>query len=86
MKFCANPRMTYLSKPSSYQIIFREREKESKNIRRRVYDALNVLVSVGILGKEQRCVIHTQFTSVPGKKLSAHWQAITTKQRYLTEQ
>lgn len=23
---------------------------------------------------------------MPGKKLSAHWQAITTKQRYLTEQ
>ncbi len=44
-----------------------------KNIRRRVYDALNVLVSVGILGKDQRFVVHTDQTSVPGKKLSSHW-------------
>lgn len=30
-----------------------------KNIKRRVYDALNVLVAVGILGKQQRCVCIT---------------------------
>jgi hypothetical protein len=44
-----------------------------RNIRRRVYDALNVLVSVGILGKSDRCVTHTSITTVPGKKLSEHW-------------
>lgn len=57
-----------------------------KNIRRRVYDALNVLVSVGILGKEQRCVVHTEMTNIPGKKLSAHWELITEKKRLLEEQ
>lgn len=41
-----------------------------KNIRRRVYDALNVLVSVGILGKNDRCVVATSSTDIPGKKLS----------------
>jgi hypothetical protein len=54
-----------------------------KNIRRRVYDALNVLVSVGILGKYERCVVQTEFTNVPGKKLSEHWDLITEKNRIL---
>jgi hypothetical protein len=50
-----------------------------KNIKRRVYDALNVLVAVGILGKHQRNVCMTEWTDIPGKKLSGQWQKINSK-------
>lgn len=48
-----------------------QRSKEVKNIKRRVYDALNVLVAVGILGKSQRCVCTTEWTNIPGKRHSS---------------
>lgn len=60
-------------------ILFSQKVKEIKNIKRRVYDALNVLVAVGILKKSQRCVCKTEWTKYPGKKLSNEWQKINYK-------
>lgn len=40
---------------------------------------MNVLVSVGILGKLSRCVILTEFTNVRGKKLSEHYDIVAER-------
>lgn len=46
------------------------------NIRRRVYDALNVLLTVGILGKRGRNVVPTDSTCLQGRKHSQFWAEI----------
>ena len=42
--------------------------KNEKNIRRRVYDALNVLVAVGVLEKNQKKVVPQEHSSIEWKK------------------
>lgn len=59
--------------------------KEIKNIKRRVYDALNVLVAVGILGKHQRCVCITEWTNVPGKRHATEWAKVNNKIDHLNK-
>jgi len=36
-------------------------------------------VAVGILAREDRCVTMTEWTDVPGKKLSKQWQNVNSK-------
>lgn len=39
------------------------------------------MVSVGILAKDQRCVIPTNKTNFQGRKLSPKWEELTEKQK-----
>ena len=40
---------------------------------------------MGILGKHQRCVCNTEWTNIPGKKHSIHWQNINNKIDYISK-
>ena len=53
------------------------------NIRRRVYDALNVLITVQIIKKQGRYVSPTDSTYIQGKKHSEHWIEINRKKEAL---
>ena len=55
------------------------------NIRRRVYDALNVLITVQIIKKQGRYVSPTDSTYIQGKKHSEHWIEINRKKEALKQ-
>ena len=44
-----------------------ESEKDEKNVRRRVYDALNVLIAAGVLQKNHKKEVEHNFSSDPSK-------------------
>lgn len=71
--------------PGNFLFYTSQRIKEIKNIKRRVYDALNVLVAVGILGKHQRCVCITEWTNIPGKRHATEWTKVNTKIDHLNK-
>jgi len=78
--FCSIQRIKLTNcNPSNFVFILSQRIKEIKNIKRRVYDALNVLVAVGILGKHQRCVCITEWTNIPGKRHATEWTKVNAK-------
>lgn len=55
---------------SATQYVFRltqSKIKEEKNIKRRVYDALNVLISVGVIEKKSKKISIREHTSVGTK-------------------
>ena len=58
------------------------RVMDEKNIRRRVYDALNVLIALGIICKEDKCIV---WRGVPGMTSNERMSALET-QRKLVEQ
>jgi hypothetical protein len=63
----------------------KERCKEEQNIRRRVYDALNVLVAGGIILKAGKNILSRKPLAI-GKRISAGWPAFSKVRRELEKE
>ena len=53
-------------------IYFRVQGKDEQNIKRRVYDALNVLIALGILRKEGRKIVGEKKKRNAGTQVEEH--------------
>lgn len=56
-----------------------ESNKDEQNVKRRVYDALNVLIAVGVIIKKKKFLVATDETFKSGKYQSVKFRDVTTR-------